>query len=79
MLRAFKNFSQFRGNTETELLAWLRRILARLLADQVPAVPLTTSVVERLCNRRGEQQGFGNKSWAQSQGGDVSAAVDRRS
>ncbi len=34
MLRAFRGFPQFRGATEGELLAWLRRILARCLADQ---------------------------------------------
>jgi RNA polymerase sigma-70 factor, ECF subfamily len=34
LLRAFKNFSRFRGATEGELVAWLRRILARTLADQ---------------------------------------------
>jgi RNA polymerase sigma-70 factor (ECF subfamily) len=34
LLRAFKNFSKFRGINEVELVAWLRRILARLLADQ---------------------------------------------
>jgi RNA polymerase sigma-70 factor (ECF subfamily) len=33
LLRAFKNFSRFRGATEAELVAWLRRILARSLAD----------------------------------------------
>jgi RNA polymerase sigma-70 factor (ECF subfamily) len=33
LLRAFKNFSRFRGGTEAELAAWLRRILARSLAD----------------------------------------------
>jgi RNA polymerase sigma-70 factor (ECF subfamily) len=35
LLRAFRNFAQFRGATEGELLAWLRRILARTLADQL--------------------------------------------
>jgi RNA polymerase sigma-70 factor (ECF subfamily) len=35
LLRAFKNFSRFRGDTEVELVAWLRRILARSLADQL--------------------------------------------
>lgn len=34
LLRAFKNFSRFRGVTEAQLIAWLRRILARTLADQ---------------------------------------------
>lgn len=34
LLRAFRHFAQFRGGTEAELLAWLRRILARCLADQ---------------------------------------------
>lgn len=34
LLRALKNFSRFRGSTEGELVAWLRRILARTLADQ---------------------------------------------
>jgi RNA polymerase sigma-70 factor (ECF subfamily) len=32
MLRAHKNFGQFRGTTEQELLAWLRQILVNNLA-----------------------------------------------
>jgi RNA polymerase sigma-70 factor (ECF subfamily) len=32
MLRAHKNFGQFRGSTEQELLAWLRQILVNNLA-----------------------------------------------
>lgn len=32
MLRAYRNFPRFRGATEQELLAWLRRILASSLA-----------------------------------------------
>lgn len=32
MLRAYRNFPRFRGQSEAELLAWLRRILASSLA-----------------------------------------------
>jgi RNA polymerase sigma-70 factor (ECF subfamily) len=32
-LKAHQNFKQFDGDTEAELTAWLRRILARNLAD----------------------------------------------
>jgi RNA polymerase sigma-70 factor, ECF subfamily len=35
MLRAHKNFGQFRGTTEPELLAWLRQILVNNLATFV--------------------------------------------
>jgi RNA polymerase sigma-70 factor (ECF subfamily) len=35
MLRAHKNFAQFRGTTEAELLAWLRQILVNNLAKFV--------------------------------------------
>jgi RNA polymerase sigma-70 factor (ECF subfamily) len=35
MLRAHKNFAQFRGTTEGELLAWLRQILVNNLAKFV--------------------------------------------
>jgi RNA polymerase sigma-70 factor (ECF subfamily) len=35
MLRAHKNFGQFRGTTERELLAWLRQILVNNLAKFV--------------------------------------------
>jgi RNA polymerase sigma-70 factor (ECF subfamily) len=35
MLRAHKNFGQFRGTTEQELLAWLRQILVNNLAKFV--------------------------------------------
>src|SRR5580658_10124685 len=34
-LEAHREFQQFRGQTEAELLAWLRRVLAASLADQV--------------------------------------------
>jgi RNA polymerase sigma-70 factor (ECF subfamily) len=33
MLRAYRNFHQFRGHSEAELAAWLRSILAQNLAD----------------------------------------------
>src|SRR5581483_8824132 len=33
-LEAHRDFARFEGSTERELLAWLRRILARNLADQ---------------------------------------------
>jgi RNA polymerase sigma-70 factor (ECF subfamily) len=33
LLRAFQGFDQFRGETEKELTAWLRRILAHQLTD----------------------------------------------
>jgi RNA polymerase sigma-70 factor (ECF subfamily) len=35
MLKAHQHFDQFNGQTEAELIAWLRRILARNLADLV--------------------------------------------
>ena len=35
LLKAHQHFSQFQGQTETELVAWLRRILTRNLADLV--------------------------------------------
>jgi len=34
-LEAHRDFQQFRGQTEPELLGWLRRVLATSLADQV--------------------------------------------
>jgi len=33
LLSAWRDFSQFRGNSETELLAWLRQLLLHNLAD----------------------------------------------
>jgi RNA polymerase sigma-70 factor, ECF subfamily len=33
VIRALKGFNQFRGTTEAELTAWLRKILSRCLAD----------------------------------------------
>jgi len=33
LLKAYQNWDQFRGQTEAELAAWLRRILANHLAD----------------------------------------------
>jgi RNA polymerase sigma-70 factor (ECF subfamily) len=35
LIEALRDFPRFAGTTERELLAWLRRILARNLADQV--------------------------------------------
>jgi RNA polymerase sigma-70 factor (ECF subfamily) len=33
--KAYRGFPEFRGTTEGELLAWLRRVLARTIADHV--------------------------------------------
>src|SRR4051794_37971891 len=33
LLKAYQRFDQFRGETEAELAGWLRKILARALAD----------------------------------------------
>src|SRR3954454_7950768 len=33
LLKAHQHFAQFQGQTEAELVAWLRRILARNLTD----------------------------------------------
>ena len=38
-LKAHKGFGQFRGTTEAELAAWLRKILARCLADSLRQRP----------------------------------------
>lgn len=35
LLKAGRGFADFRGNTETEMAAWLRHILASALVDQV--------------------------------------------
>jgi len=35
MLEAFRAFGQFRGTTEAELTAWLRQILAHVLAHEM--------------------------------------------
>ena len=35
LLKAYERFGQFQGQTEAELMAWLRQILARNLADLV--------------------------------------------
>src|SRR5581483_10532645 len=35
LLEALRDFPKFVGSTEAELVAWLRRILARNLADQI--------------------------------------------
>src|SRR4051812_1718348 len=35
MLKATQNFARFRGNSEAELAAWLRQILAQCLVDHV--------------------------------------------
>jgi RNA polymerase sigma-70 factor (ECF subfamily) len=35
MVVAYRKFEQFRGTTEPELAAWLRRIFVRKLADQI--------------------------------------------
>ena len=36
LIDASQNFARFRGETKSELIAWLRKILARNLVDQVP-------------------------------------------
>ncbi len=35
LMKAHQHFDQFQGQTEAELVAWLRRILTRNLADRV--------------------------------------------
>src|SRR6516225_9597360 len=35
LLAAYRDFAQFRGTTEAELMSWLRRILAANLVDLV--------------------------------------------
>jgi RNA polymerase sigma-70 factor (ECF subfamily) len=35
LLEAYRDFPRFAGGTENELMAWLRRILVRNLADQI--------------------------------------------
>jgi RNA polymerase sigma-70 factor (ECF subfamily) len=47
LLKAHLHFSQFRGQTEGELIAWLRKILARNLAD----------LARRYCTAEGRQVG----------------------
>jgi RNA polymerase sigma-70 factor (ECF subfamily) len=57
LLRAIKRFSQFRGETEAELLAWLRRIMARALADQTrQAVSLKRNIGREVVLRAGVEQ-----------------------
>ena len=34
-LRAQRGFAEFRGHCEAEIITWLRRILARMLANQL--------------------------------------------
>lgn len=41
LLEAYRDFGQFRGRTEAEWLAWLRRILARNAAEFVRHYRLT--------------------------------------
>ena len=43
LLRAARHFGQFYGESEAELLGWLRRILANCLADHVGREPPRTS------------------------------------
>ena len=47
LLKAHEHFEQFRGNTEPEIASWLRRILARCLADSVRRYNQESRLVSR--------------------------------
>jgi RNA polymerase sigma-70 factor (ECF subfamily) len=57
LLRALKRFAQFRGETEAELVAWLRRIMARTLADNARhAVSLKRNIGREVALQAGVEQ-----------------------
>jgi RNA polymerase sigma-70 factor (ECF subfamily) len=47
LIEAVRDFPRFAGNTERELIAWLRRVLVRNLADQVKHHKARIRTVER--------------------------------
>jgi RNA polymerase sigma-70 factor, ECF subfamily len=84
MLRAHKNFGQFRGTTEPELLAWLRQILVNNLARFVEQHVLAARrdvrrevSVERL-GAALEQSTIQLAALVPSQGNSPSMAVQQR-
>jgi RNA polymerase sigma-70 factor (ECF subfamily) len=60
LLQAHRRLEQFRGRTEPELMAWLRRILANVMAGAVRAF---TAEARNLLKERSLQADLDNSSW----------------
>jgi RNA polymerase sigma-70 factor (ECF subfamily) len=81
LLKAHRHFGQFRGQTEAELAAWLRQILARCLADLVRRYRAVAA--RRVGRERSLEELLGNSSQALGQlladpGASPSESAQRR-
>jgi RNA polymerase sigma-70 factor (ECF subfamily) len=63
LLKAHRNWGQFRGRTEAELAAWLRAILARHLADVSRKFGSRAGVRERSLEAALEQSSARLEAW----------------
>jgi RNA polymerase sigma-70 factor (ECF subfamily) len=70
LLKAHRNWGQFRGRTEAELAAWLRAILARHLADVSRKFGSRAGVRERSLEAALEQSSARLEAWLSA--GDTS-------
>jgi RNA polymerase sigma-70 factor (ECF subfamily) len=81
LLKAHQHFGQFRGQTEAELVAWLRQILARNLADLVRRFRIADA--RRIARERSLEQMIANSSAALNnllvgRGSSPSQSAERR-
>jgi RNA polymerase sigma-70 factor (ECF subfamily) len=80
LLEAHRDFGQFGGGTEPELLAWLRRILARTLLDQARRHQAQVRDVQREASLDAlmEQSGSGLVALFPAQGPSPSSHASQR-
>jgi RNA polymerase sigma-70 factor (ECF subfamily) len=80
LLEAHRDFGQFGGSTEPELLAWLRRILARNLLDQARRFQAQVRDVQRETSLDAllEQSGSGLAALFPARGPSPSSQAARR-
>lgn len=77
LVKAHRNFDQFRGQTEAELAGWLRRILANSLIDAARKYQREVSV-SRPLNETLDESAARLEAWLAADQSTPSAEIDRQ-